>query len=76
VSLPLIIAVAIVLVSLAIVGLRFRAVRRRRGLAPPVTEAEARAARDAADQQRPVRRPVVSRRRHRRPVGDPAVQLR
>jgi hypothetical protein len=43
VSVPLIIAGAIVLASLAIVGLRFRAVRARRGLAPPVTEAEARA---------------------------------
>ncbi len=42
-SLPLIIAVAIVLASLVIVGLRFRAVRSRRGLTPPVTEAEARA---------------------------------
>jgi hypothetical protein len=40
-SLALIIAVAIVLALLALVGLRFRAVRARRTLAPPVTEAEA-----------------------------------
>jgi hypothetical protein len=42
-SLPLIIAVAIVLALLAFAGLRFRAMRARRGVAPPVTEAEARA---------------------------------
>jgi hypothetical protein len=42
-SLPLIIAVAIACALLALAGLRFRALRRRRGLAPPVTEAEARA---------------------------------
>lgn len=42
-SLPLITAAAIALASLAIAGLRFRAVRARRGLAPAVTEAEARA---------------------------------
>jgi len=42
-SLPLIIAVAIVLASLALAGLGVRAVRARRGVAPPVTEAEARA---------------------------------
>jgi hypothetical protein len=42
-SLPLIIAVAIVLASLALGGLGFRAMRARRGVAPPVTEAEARA---------------------------------
>jgi hypothetical protein len=41
-SVPLIIAVAIALVLLVIAGLRFRAVRVRRGAAPPVTEDEAR----------------------------------
>ncbi len=40
---PLIIAAAIVLALLALIGLRVRAQRSRRGLAPPVTEAEARA---------------------------------
>jgi hypothetical protein len=42
-SLPLIIVVAIVLALLALAGLRFRAMGARRGVAPPVTEAEARA---------------------------------
>jgi hypothetical protein len=42
-ALPLIIAVAIALALLALAGLRFRTVRSRRGLTPPVTEAEARA---------------------------------
>jgi hypothetical protein len=42
-SLPLIIAAAIVLALLALAGLRFRAMRARRDVAPPVTEAEARA---------------------------------
>jgi hypothetical protein len=43
-SLPLVIAAAIALASLALAGLlRLRAVRARRGLTPPVTEAEARA---------------------------------
>lgn len=42
-SLPLIVATVIALALLAIPVLRFRAVRSRRGLAPPVTEAEARA---------------------------------
>ena len=42
-ALPLITAVAIAVALLALVGLRFRAVRARRGLAPPVTEADARA---------------------------------
>jgi hypothetical protein len=42
-SLPLIIAVAIVLAILAFAGLGFRAVRARRGAAPPITEADARA---------------------------------
>jgi hypothetical protein len=41
--LPLIIAAAIALVPLALASLRWRTVRSRRGLAPPVTEAEARA---------------------------------
>ena len=41
--LPLIIAAAIALVLLALAGLRWRTARSRRGLAPPVTEAEARA---------------------------------
>jgi len=42
-SLPLILAVAIALALLALAGLRFRAMRARRGVAPPITEAEARA---------------------------------
>lgn len=42
-SLPLIIAAAIALAVFALGALRLRAVRWRRGLAPPVTEAEARA---------------------------------
>lgn len=43
-SLPLVIAVAIALALLALAGLlRLRAVRARRGLTPPVTEADARA---------------------------------
>ncbi|HTX11613.1 MAG TPA: hypothetical protein VME22_23525, partial [Solirubrobacteraceae bacterium] len=41
VALPLIIAGAIAL--LALTGLSFRSARSRRGLTPPVTEAEARA---------------------------------
>lgn len=41
-SLPLIIAAVIALAFLALAGLRFRTVRWRRGLTPPVTEAEAR----------------------------------
>jgi len=41
VALPLIIAGAIALLALA--GLSFRSARSRRGLTPPVTEAEARA---------------------------------
>ena len=41
---PLVIVAAIVLASLALAGLlRLRAVRARRGLTPPVTEADARA---------------------------------
>ena len=41
---PLILAAAIALVLVALAGLvSLRAVRARRGLAPPVTEAEARA---------------------------------
>jgi len=41
---PLIVAAAIALVLVALAGLFWlRAVRARRGLAPPVTEAEARA---------------------------------
>ena len=40
---PLLIAAAIALVFLALAGLRWRTARSRRGLAPPVTEAEARA---------------------------------
>jgi hypothetical protein len=44
VAVPLIIAAAVALTLIALVGLlRFRAVRARRGLASPVTEAEARA---------------------------------
>jgi hypothetical protein len=43
VSLPLIIAAAVALVLLVLAGLRVRAARWRRRLAPPVTEAEARA---------------------------------
>lgn len=43
-SLPLIIVLAITLLALlALVGLRVRAVRWRRRLAPPVTEAQAQA---------------------------------
>jgi hypothetical protein len=42
-SLPLLIAAGIALAVLALAGLRFRAGRWRRGLTPPVTEAEARA---------------------------------
>ena len=42
-TLPLIIAVAVPLVLLALAGLRVRAVRWRRRLPPPVTEADAKA---------------------------------
>jgi len=42
-SLPLITAVAVLLTLLALAGLRVRAVRWRRRLAPPVTEADAKA---------------------------------
>jgi hypothetical protein len=42
-SLPLIITLAIALALLAIAGLGFRAMRARRGVARPVTEADARA---------------------------------
>ena len=42
-SLPLIIAVAVLLALLALAGLRVRAVRWRRRLPPPVTEADAKA---------------------------------
>ena len=41
--LPLIIAVAVLLALLALAGLRVRAVRWRRRLPPPVTEADAKA---------------------------------
>ena len=41
--LPLIIAGAVLLVLLALAGLRVRAVRWRRRLPPPVTEADAKA---------------------------------
>jgi len=41
--LPLIIVVGMALALLALAALLVRAVRSRRGLAPPVTEAEARA---------------------------------
>ncbi|HYB28073.1 MAG TPA: hypothetical protein VEF89_15760 [Solirubrobacteraceae bacterium] len=41
--LPLVIAGAIALALLALAGVRLRAARSHRGLAPPVTEAEARA---------------------------------
>jgi heme exporter protein D len=42
-SVPLIIALGIALALLALAGLLVRAVRSRRGLAAPVTEAQARA---------------------------------
>lgn len=59
-------AIALALL-LAVGGLRWRAVFRRRGLAPPVTEAEARA------HAMPLTRSVLSVNpsRRDRPTGDP-----
>jgi len=53
-TLPLIIAAAVLLVLLALAGLRVRAVRWRRRLPPPVTEA------DAKTHSMPLSRSVLS----------------